>query len=178
MRLSSAIWLPLLVAACSHDHTPCTPEGDDIALKTLGAACCSGLSWINNTRRDSSGMCAWISPPDVQICARCGDHICTKGENDCNCPQDCSPGGATAADANVSAPCTPDGEEIALRTIGAACCSGQPWINNVQRDDGGTCSWISPPDVQICARCGDHVCSKGENGCNCAQDCSPDAMAP
>jgi hypothetical protein len=53
--------------------------------------CCSGLNKIGPDSPDSfSGEC--VRPIGAQgpyVCAKCGDGICGKGENRCNCSQDC-----------------------------------------------------------------------------------------
>jgi hypothetical protein len=85
---------------------------------------------------------------------------------------------ALLASCGHKGPCTPEGELIAVKEPDPRCCGGAQWIQNVSpTDDGGACTWGSPVDIQICVRCGDHICGPGENVCNCPSDCSVDAGA-
>jgi len=66
----------------------CTPEGESYAVVPEAKPCCEGLTVIGCDKPDASGNC----PPacaGASYCTKCGDGICGKGENKCNCPQDC-----------------------------------------------------------------------------------------
>lgn len=53
-------------------------------------ACCDGLEKIDYTARpDGEGNCRTVVGWTGSICAKCGNGICGKGENKCNCPKDC-----------------------------------------------------------------------------------------
>jgi hypothetical protein len=84
-----ALWAIASATGCRRD-ADCTAEGDEIVLKLIGARCCGNLHWISTGFRQDSGVCAMLSPADIQVCARCGDGRCGPGENDCNCPTDCA----------------------------------------------------------------------------------------
>ncbi|MGA7306974.1 MAG: hypothetical protein WBW88_19045, partial [Rhodothermales bacterium] len=64
-------------------------QGELIEGKVLGAACCEGLSAIENSSLNENDECVPLGPPSVQVCAACGDGKCQSGENKCNCPADC-----------------------------------------------------------------------------------------
>ncbi|WP_347987326.1 hypothetical protein [Methylomonas sp. AM2-LC] len=67
----------------------CRGEGEDIEGKEqgLGSQCCEGLTAIAASSLEQ-GRCV-SGPASIQICTRCGDNICGKGENSCNCTKDC-----------------------------------------------------------------------------------------
>jgi hypothetical protein len=69
------------------EHPTCRSAGQDIEGKSLGSRCCLGLKAIAGSRLEQ-GQCQ-LAPPSVLVCARCGDGVCGKGENSCNCPADC-----------------------------------------------------------------------------------------
>jgi hypothetical protein len=119
--------------------------------------CCGGHG-IDDC--DSNGKC---SNDGTQICANCGDKICGKGENKINCPQDCE----------KFWPCAREGELIYNQDASTyserekPCCSGLKGIS-YSYFSGGLCTNASN---MICTNCGDGICGKGENGCNCPSDC-------
>jgi hypothetical protein len=68
---------------------PCRQEGESFEGKTLGEACCPGLTPIDSTYPSPQAKCMRSAPPSVMVCTQCGNKICGKGENWCNCPADC-----------------------------------------------------------------------------------------
>ena len=64
----------------------CATQGDEAAAKN-STYCCPGLELIRDLR-EVNGQCVEAGI-DHGICARCGDGICSKGENACNCLFDC-----------------------------------------------------------------------------------------
>jgi hypothetical protein len=77
--------------------------------------------------------------------------------------------------------CIKDGEEFDghLNSLGVACCPGLSNLPPLDETDGATspglpdgCSYPrGPSGLRLCRRCGDGVCSGGENRCNCSADC-------
>lgn len=67
----------------------CIKEGGTLAVSpTETRDCCGGLKPIGCARPDTGGQC----PPScfgASYCTKCGDGVCGKGENICNCSQDC-----------------------------------------------------------------------------------------
>ena len=64
----------------------CATQGDEASAKN-STYCCPGLELIKDSS-EVNGQCV-ESGIDHGICARCGDGICSKGENACNCLFDC-----------------------------------------------------------------------------------------
>lgn len=65
-------------------NTSCTPVGG--IMSATSGSCCEGLV-ITNKKVDRDGACK------VNIykqCIACGDGYCGTGEDECNCPKDCS----------------------------------------------------------------------------------------
>jgi len=73
----------------SKNQQACRGEGQDREAKDLSRPCCQGLTAISSVQPLTDGSCGYSAPPSVQICTRCGDHVCGMGENRCNCAQDC-----------------------------------------------------------------------------------------
>lgn len=71
---------------------PCREEGEifGVGIREMGAPeerCCPGLEAIAGAIEED-GVC--LLTVEGQVCViKCGDGQCTKGENRCNCPQDC-----------------------------------------------------------------------------------------
>ena len=52
--------------------------------------CCSGLNKMPPESLDDRGVCIRPIGTALQyVCTKCGDGICGKKENICNCPNDC-----------------------------------------------------------------------------------------
>jgi len=77
-----------LVSYESSDTLPGRQEGEQLNTKVEGSTCCAGVERIAGTEHQDGGACVPV-PPDLQICARCGNGTCGPGESPCNCPQDC-----------------------------------------------------------------------------------------
>jgi len=68
----------------------CTPAGKGILGKIRCQRCCDGLVPMNPSRV-VDGKCESPQFPDSNVCAPCGDGVCSaeSGENTCSCPADC-----------------------------------------------------------------------------------------
>jgi hypothetical protein len=77
----------LVCGGCASCGTsvPCKSEGAPVAK--LSETCCDGL--VAAVSDFDKTTCKPTAPPDDQVCIRCGDGICEKGKNHCNCPRDC-----------------------------------------------------------------------------------------
>lgn len=71
-------------------------DGHDIPY---GAHCCEGLQVLDDlVSIDDPDAASLQDPPrgctyaslSGKICTRCGNHICDRHENRCNCPSDCN----------------------------------------------------------------------------------------
>jgi hypothetical protein len=81
----------------------CVKEGDsfDGHLISFGVACCPGSATlavrvVTDAAMDKDnglpeGCDFPPGPPGLVLCRRCGDGVCSSGENRCNCPEDCPP---------------------------------------------------------------------------------------
>jgi len=93
------------------------------------------------------------------------NNICDLGENEYNCPEDCS---VACRDQNYE--CTIDD---------IPCCPGLKEVTLAYEDEEGKC--IAPvPCGSICVPCGDGICegTRFENKCNCPEDCKEPAKFP
>jgi hypothetical protein len=68
----------------------CTPSGDAVRAKIVCSICCEGLVPMNPARY-VDGKCESPQALDSNVCAPCGDGVCSAsdGENVCSCPADC-----------------------------------------------------------------------------------------
>ncbi len=72
----------------TNNPVACAGEGQtDNIISNSFTGCCSGLTKITNSF--SSGNTCTASTISSYICTYCGDGVCGKGENACNCPSDC-----------------------------------------------------------------------------------------
>ncbi len=77
----------------SRPGSPCVKVPDNCSSQGYAASskdftvCCPGLQLVRDSR-PVNGQCVDYGI-DYGICARCGDGVCAKGENSCNCPGDC-----------------------------------------------------------------------------------------
>ena len=127
--------------------------------------CCSGLTPLSPTYPTSEGGCTPIVPDGSFICAKCGDGVCGKGENVCNCPVDCGP-----------KKCIEEGKQGNV-FINEKCCPGltqSPLYTLVS--SAGECIALPGGDF-ICTKCGDGICGKGEDNCVCPEDCKKTCIA-
>jgi hypothetical protein len=69
--------------------------------------------------------------------------------------------------------CMPQGEQVEGKDICAICCAGLKKSPALEPGDGGTCvaSGGASLSVAVCLPCGNGVCDKDENRCNCPSDC-------
>lgn len=144
----------------------CAEEGESVPVTANSKPCCEGFSKISCAKPKSDGTC----PDDCvgsEICANCGNGTCGKGENKCNCPKDCK----------EDIPCVEEGESIPASPAGSVCCSGLESISCEKPDSTGKCPG-SCSGADVCTKCGDGKCGKGENKCNCPRDCDEDYFSP
>lgn len=125
--------------------------------------CCSKNAGIKPSSFLSEGMCVAPTDGSLGTCVEnwwrtCGDKICTKDEDQCNCPKDCSA-------------CTQAGDSYVVLP-GSGCCAGLTAVNpGLSPLPDGSCLTAQIDGVSLCINCGDGVCGKGENKCNCPKDC-------
>lgn len=154
----------------------CANEGE-VAKANEDIICCGGLTPFQNYEvyngpfTDADGKEFYKDEPDCvmlgrsidghQICINCGDGICGTGENKCNCPQDCDTAG-----------CIGEGSTL-FPNDGNKCCAGLRAEGNYEVLREGDCESLQGTlgHQLICVKCRDGICGKGENGCNCPQDC-------
>lgn len=76
--------------------------------------------------------------------------------------------------------CLVEGEVLDLRVVGGTCCEGLRTVEQLREFDGAV-EGFAPgcyPEAEgavYCSACGDGLCGKVENRCNCARDCVNDA---
>lgn len=142
---------------CCCEKTVCGQEGEKLAMDE-GQQCCAGLKQIIVTNTGIDFLC--INPANQ------------KAGSFCESNDDCPPGYICLN--NFSFPekkcakkpaCAKEGEILNER-IGQECCLGLKSIFNV-----GPSSSPSPDSMNICTKCGDGICGKGESGYNCPEDC-------
>ncbi|MDD5146554.1 MAG: Ser-Thr-rich GPI-anchored membrane family protein, partial [Candidatus Pacebacteria bacterium] len=66
--------------------------------------CCSGLTKISTTQLYSYGCAGGVNNPGNFVCTYCGNGICGKGENSCNCPADCQTTATTTKSVTIVSP--------------------------------------------------------------------------
>jgi len=138
----------------------CYGEGAKFTNTKPQGKCCGKLVPVVDSKPSGApGGCLTPKCP-CYVCTKCGDGLCGKGENGCNCPKDCikpcfSLGGKFQS----------WGADLATR-----CCTGLSAIKDCMWN-GKNCICPSCP-CYLCAACGDKKCdSKYENPCNCKADC-------
>lgn len=141
---------------CAKDGEVIYPNNDEFTNKPR--KCCYGLSANHAIKNcDSDGNCA---NDGTQICANCGNGVCGAGENAFNCSQDCKS-------------CARQGDfKYKGNYYGGAdleCCFGLKEVA-LAKSDRGQC--VPNLSKTICIVCGDGICGKGEDNCNCPQDCN------
>ncbi|PIV47142.1 hypothetical protein COZ78_02015 [bacterium (Candidatus Gribaldobacteria) CG_4_8_14_3_um_filter_42_11] len=68
----------------------CAKEGEINSLSAAqGGGCCSGLTSVSPANTFDSACNIISSQQHIEACVLCGNGVCGKGENQCNCPQDC-----------------------------------------------------------------------------------------
>jgi len=147
----------------------CIPEGGTL-FPNDGNKCCVGLSPRWNYEMQEDGSCKSISGSSGQqlICIKCGNGICGKGENGCNCPKDCKD---FKCKEHGEIPIFFPGDDMSIQ-----CCKGlkhrlqkeyfdENCTNLFEKYGGGGYAGI-------CLACGDGICDeKFESKCNCPEDC-------
>ncbi len=141
----------------------CVKEGQTIDPKN-NISCCKGLKPNANYKLSSGGSCA---EPNglILICLKCGDGVCGKRENGCNCPQDCKDFKCKGAGEipNYTHPA----DDMSIQ-----CCKGLK--HRAQKE---YFNWLCQEQpvggyYGICLSCGDGICDKKlESRCNCPEDC-------
>jgi hypothetical protein len=151
------------------NNAQCVAEGGNGSTESgdsrYDQSCCVGLIKIStatfNPSVGGNGCEGGVNNPGNFICAYCGNGVCGKGENQCNCPTDCTP-------------CIKEGELIYKNQT---CCAGFSQISLTMLGNDNHCypSVNNPEMIGICTKCGDGFCDNaklnGENQCNCPQDC-------
>jgi hypothetical protein len=158
--------LPLPDSRPGADLTPagdgtggCYPEGAKFTSTTPAGKCCAKLVPVtDSTPTGTPGGCLVPKCP-CYVCTNCGDGLCGKGENGCNCAKDCGK------------PCFSSGDKFQNwgADLGSRCCTGLSAI----RDCIGSppkCVCPSCP-CYLCSACGNSKCESIENACNCPKDC-------
>ena len=99
----------------------------------------------------------WLCDGTPSTCRRCGDGVCSQGEDQCTCPDDCA--GATCGDGLC---CEAAGEKCSCPDD----CGEQPCGDGVCCDGEDDCR-------ADCGDCGNGRCEleKGEDECRCPDDC-------
>ncbi|MDD4628829.1 MAG: S-layer homology domain-containing protein [Candidatus Peribacteraceae bacterium] len=121
----------------------------------------------------------------------CGNGVCEKGEEmDCpgfgegeracrvgTCPKDCTGGDSDA--------CIGEGQRSGLASYSEQgvfpelqCCSGLNKIGIAVESSGGLCTDSLGGFLCTKSACGDGVCGKDENRCNCPDDCRKSSQTP
>jgi len=79
----------LEVASSNDENTSqqCIVEGDYGVPGPFSAPCCEGLTSISCDKLNTEGKC--VQCDGTFICTKCGDGVCGKSENVCNCEKDC-----------------------------------------------------------------------------------------
>ncbi len=81
---------------CAVQPTTCVKEGEDI-LRQGSQSCCAGLSQISRVSAYDA-TCNILGADPFDVCTYCSNGTCGKGENKCNCPQDCEVTACTDSD--------------------------------------------------------------------------------
>jgi hypothetical protein len=138
----------------------CIAEGGSIPVIFNPPSCCSGLTLIKPMSSNlvgSSGICT----------SKCGNGICDSStETNYNCPKDCL------------TTCTENGKTVYMSSIfgPTQCCSKNAGIKPSAVLSGDYCVAPSDGSLGTCIdnwwqTCGDGICSKDEDKCNCSKDC-------
>lgn len=134
----------------------CVGEGGKVAVVPWAPECCPGLVKVPCDVPGPQGECQMCV--GVSICTYCGNGECGKGENRCNCPQDCAVG------------CLGLGDTFFDFHTAGKCCPGLTPMHDCHITALGGCSCPKCP-CYICLPCGDGVCGPFEHLCNCKVDC-------
>jgi len=141
----------------------------------LPTECCEGLKSItySGLYDENCDFVALVGGPS-EVCTRCGDGQCGKGETKCNCPEDCR-----------EVECTRDNECGTTGCSGQVCavgdvitdCGIEPWFQCLELSNcgcyDGECKWEETLDYLKCMKkelCGNGVIDPEENCANCPKD--------
>jgi hypothetical protein len=166
---------------CNGDETPyscsldCGNPSCTNPTGVLGATTCSGKQMLvcmngfwefsRSVQCCNTGDCPLgykCVQNSCQLNLYCGDGVCSSGENQQNCPQDCGYppycGDGVCGSGETKYNCPQD-------------CGYPPSCGDGVCNGDETCA-TCPVDCGICYYCGDGVCnSQTENQLNCPQDC-------
>lgn len=110
-----------------------------------------------------------LAYPTQLIClSHCGDGKCEGMETPCSCPWDCLTD--TAGCYREGYTYNPGTNPLAAIKNPGGCCPGLTAVRKGQPAVEGTCYFEVFGEL-MCLRCGDGVCTVGENICNCPRDC-------
>lgn len=107
-----------------------------------------------------------------------GIPACDPSAQRCVCRQDCySDPGKCGKNAHCRSVCSPDGTCVCRGPCGMegqigyfkSCCPGLSELGYYQ--DATSCTKPVAGRLFVCASCGNKICGRGENHCNCPQDC-------
>jgi len=164
----------LIFSGCS--VSSCKKAGEASYNVSMGpdgyfGECCEGLIEISggliyepaNPYADKNGCISLEG--GATICSDCGNGICGKGENYCNCPNDCQK-------------CINEGvnmryyKDSKILESDLKCCPGigqiKPWHPNLEQYDNSGLKIIG----HCTSKCGNGICDKNESTYNCPQDCT------
>jgi hypothetical protein len=137
----------------------CYPEGAGFTSTTPAGKCCGKLVPVTDSKPSGTPGGCLVPKCPCYVCTNCGDGLCGKGENGCNCAKDCG------------LPCFSSGGKFQNwgADLNIRCCTGLSAI----KDCTGTppkCVCPSCP-CYLCSACGNGKCESIENACNCPKDC-------
>lgn len=125
--------------------------------------CCDNLVKVSCGKPDQNGECS-APCAGASICANCGDGVCGKGENKCNCPQDCDR--CTERGSECKSACDQGQTQVDYFCDGkVACCYG---VSDCLAQ-GGSCKVACDNDETK----SDTACRDGLACCKPNQACTP-----
>ncbi|HOI97254.1 MAG TPA: hypothetical protein PLA19_02000 [Candidatus Pacearchaeota archaeon] len=146
-------------ANCRQDC--CAKEGEVINIRET-KRCCEGL--VANPNCIGCAQDEWTCRKTY-----CGNGYCesSKGETAAICPIDCGLTGTCAKEGEVAGWISADEQ---LHGYYRGCCEGLMQL--IDNGYDSRCNERRTWSVTLCVKnCGDGQCTKGENKCNCPQDC-------
>jgi len=155
LLVAAALWW--MTPACAGDSPPRGVEADSGYWDAGRADAASG------TEQD----CYRVTDAGARIC--CG----RAGEiPELSCVDLSLPGG----EYGVWRECLAEGIDFDAKFAGATCCEGLTRTDSYREVDGGTealptCIASAAPSTKVCRPCGNGLCDRGEDRCNCSTDC-------